>query len=121
MSIEETDLQDIRLSRPDPDIHLWDMDLRLAKLEGLEERLEAIVDRLEAREERLIQAIECLEGIGERFEQLEELITRQEKLIHLLVNLYHEERIKTWELVLKQMLKDADRKNGKYQPGIRSG
>jgi len=67
-------------------------------------RLEAIEEQLEARENRLIQAIQALE------------------------NLYHRERVKNWELILQEMLKQEmakqqrqrDRTHGNVE-GFRNG
>jgi len=52
-------------------------------------------------------------------EQLTSTVERLEKVVDTLVNLYREERVKTWELVLNEMAKDLDQKRGDKN-GIRT-
>jgi len=56
-------------------------------------------------------AVVDLWGIDDRIDRLEEITDRLEKAIRILVTLYHEERVKNWEMILNQMLKEQDRKN----------
>ena len=53
-----------------------------------------------------------LEGITER---LESIIIEQARHIRSLVTLYHEERVKNWELIINEMVKEQDRKNERYK------
>jgi len=74
MSLNGTDIQDVKLARPVAVVDLWDIDDRISHLEEITERLE--------------------------------------KVIKCLVTLYREERVKTWEAVLHEMLEKKERKPG---------
>jgi hypothetical protein len=51
---------------------------------------------------------------------LENTVTRLEKVVETLVQLYKEERVKNWEIILKEMLKKEELKRGK-QYGSNTG
>lgn len=57
-------------------------------------------------------AVVDLWDIDDRISHLEEITERLEKTVEVLVALYHEERVKNWELILKEML---DRKGIKKE------
>jgi hypothetical protein len=57
-------------------------------------------------------AVLDLWDIDDRISHLEEIIERLEEVVEVLVVLYHEERVKNWELILKEML---DRKGIKKE------
>lgn len=61
-------------------------------------------------------AVVDLWSLDDRIERLEVGIERVERILKILVNHYHEERVKDWELILKEMLRkedeNRDRKNG---------
>jgi hypothetical protein len=50
--------------------------------------------------------------IDDRINRLEDCVERLEKCIEVLVLLYKEERVKGWELILKEMLEKKERKKG---------
>lgn len=49
--------------------------------------------------------------LDDRISRLEEVADQLGKAVRTLVTLYHEERVKSWELILNQMMKERDRKN----------
>ena len=53
-----------------------------------------------------------IDRLGAYLNRLNDNVEKLEKIVHTLVNLYHQERVKDWELILKQMMKDMDRKDG---------
>lgn len=57
-------------------------------------------------------AVVDLWDIDDRICHLEEITERLEKALRTLITLYHGERVKTWELILKEMINQKDRKNG---------
>jgi hypothetical protein len=54
-------------------------------------------------------AVVDLWSLDDRITQLEEITERLEKVGKTLVTLYHEERVKSWEIILKEMMKQKDR------------
>lgn len=50
--------------------------------------------------------------IDDRVEKIEIITERLEKIVRTLVTLYHEERVKNWELILKAMMNKGDFRNG---------
>jgi len=48
--------------------------------------------------------------IDDRIDRLEDVTCRLEKLTEILLALYHEERVKNWELILKEMLERGPHK-----------
>jgi hypothetical protein len=60
-------------------------------------------------------ALVDLWAIDDRIDRLEVITERLEAITRNLVNLYHQERVKNWELILNQMMKEMDRKNGKFK------
>lgn len=48
-------------------------------------------------------------------DRMEKIVERLEKTVRTLVTLYHEERVKSWELILKEMMrqecKDGPKQN----------
>ena len=57
--------------------------------------------------------------IDNRVDRLEDAVNRLEKVVEALILLYQEERIKNWELILQEMLKQSELKKGNY--GNRTG
>ena len=49
--------------------------------------------------------------IREDVDRLEDAVNRLEKIVEALLNLYQEERLKTWELILKGMI---EKQRGTY-------
>ena len=50
--------------------------------------------------------------IREEIDRLNDNVDRLEKVVKSLITLYDEERIKNWELILKEMLREEERKKG---------
>lgn len=46
----------------------------------------------------------------EELDKLSDCVNRLEKVVEILVALYHEERVKNWELILQEMLKREEGK-----------
>lgn len=57
--------------------------------------------------------------IDDRIDRLEDVTCRLEKITEILLALYHEERVKNWELILKEMLRKQLEKRGTH--GNRTG
>jgi signal transduction histidine kinase len=51
-------------------------------------------------------------GMREDLDRLEDTVDRLEKIVESLLELYRSERVKNWELILKEMLKEQDTKKG---------
>jgi len=76
VGLSETDLNDVKLSRPVAVVDLWDIDDRISRLEDVACRLE--------------------------------------KIVEVFLALYGEERVKSWELILKEMLKKYEQRRDQY-------
>jgi hypothetical protein len=48
--------------------------------------------------------------LREEIDRLADMVERLETIVKALVTLYHEERVKNWELILKEMLRREERK-----------
>lgn len=76
-------------------------------------------------EEKDIEAVKLARPVAlvdlwemdDRLDHLEEITERLEKAVRSLVTLYHEERVKTWEVILREMLNQRDRKNERKNKG----
>ncbi len=53
-------------------------------------------------------AVTDLWDIDDRIERLEMMTERLEKVVRAVVTLYHEERVKTWELILQEMMRRGE-------------
>jgi len=58
-----------------------------------------------------VPVIDFLE-IREELDRLENAVVRLERVVEVLVELYCSERTKTWEMILKEMLKKDEMKKG---------
>jgi len=56
----------------------------------------------------------------EDLDRLENAVVRLERVAEVLVELYFSERTKSWEMILKEMLKKEESKKGNYY-GHRTG
>jgi hypothetical protein len=57
-------------------------------------------------------AIVDLWNIDDRINRLQDVVIRLEKIVEILVELYLKERVKNWELILREMLKKEELKKG---------
>ena len=53
--------------------------------------------------------------IQEEIDRLEKIAHRLERITETLLALYHEERVKTWKMVLQAMLKKQETNKGKWE------
>ena len=49
----------------------------------------------------------------EDLDRLEDAVNRLEKVVECLIELYREERVKNWEMILREMLRRGEGKKGK--------
>lgn len=61
-------------------------------------------------------AVVDLWDIDDRIERLENTVERLEKVVTALAELYGEERVKNWELILKEMLKKGSDHGRQWRP-----
>lgn len=76
------------------------------------------LDKTDLEDVRLSRPVAVVDlwDIDDRINRLEEITERLEGITRSLVNLYHQERVKNWELILHQMMKEKmDRKNGRFK------
>jgi myosin-crossreactive antigen len=60
-------------------------------------------------------AIVDLLSIDDRINKLEDVVNRLERVVEALLQLYRNERIKSWELILNKMVdKELQKKKGNY-------
>ena len=88
--------------------------------EHISEILKRVVMGLEKKDFKDIKlarpvAVVDLWDIDDRIDRLEAISERLEAITHDLVNLYYQERVKNWELILNEMMKQKDRKSGKFK------
>ena len=56
----------------------------------------------------------------EDLDRIEDVVIRLERIVEVLVELYLKERVKNWELILREMLKKEEQKKGNRN-GNRTG
>ena len=56
-------------------------------------------------------ALVDLWDIDDRINRLQDMTERLEKVTEILLQLYREERVKNWELILRELMGKRDRKN----------
>lgn len=57
----------------------------------------------------------------EDLDRIEDVAIRLEKIVEVLVELYLKERVKNWELILREMLKKEEQKKGNWNGKNRTG
>jgi len=57
--------------------------------------------------------------IDERIARLENVACRLEKVLEAFILLYHEERVKTWEIMLKKMMEKHEKKGNRNESSFR--
>jgi len=72
------------------------------------------VDHKDFEDVRLSRPVSVTDlwDIDDRISRLEDVVTRLEKVLEAFILLYHEERVKTWEMILQEMLKKEEQKKG---------
>ena len=64
------------------------------------------MDKKDLEDVKLARPVSVVDlwDIDNRVDRLEDAVTRLEKVVECLVELYHEERVKSWDLILGKMM-----------------
>jgi pyruvate-formate lyase-activating enzyme len=56
--------------------------------------------------------------IQEDIERLTEVVQRLEKVLDYFIAIYHEERVKNWEMILQKMIEKQEKKGNRNEPAF---